>query len=152
MRAWALVALATMLATEASALSCLRPDAARSFNAAAHATEVYHVYLGELTLTETLPNGGSTKATFHGQGLLKHGFSPISDREFTLVSRCAAEWCGSIAPRTTALFFARVTDSGTVVDVAPCENWIFVDPTVETVKTIESCMRGEPCEEGPLFR
>ncbi len=148
----ALIAFAAVFATEASALSCLRPDPARSFNNAANATEVYHVYLGSLTLETPLAKGESAIAVFQGQGLLKTGFASIGERRFSVVSRCAAEWCGALETGTTALFFGRVSEGQTIIDVTPCENWVFANPTQETVTTIEACMRGEPCEEGPLFR
>lgn len=141
-----------MIATEASALSCLRPDAVRSFNNAANATEVYHVYLGELTLAAPLEKGATALAQFTGQGLLKDGFAPIGKRTFSVVSACAAEWCGGLGTQANALLFARVAGGNTVVDVSPCGNWVFENPTQETIQAVEACMRGEPCEEGPLFR
>lgn len=148
----ALISLALLCATEASALSCLRPDAARSFHNAANASDVYYVYLGRLVLSSPLAEGETTTGTFEGKGLTREGFTQIGERSFQLVSRCAAEWCGSIDETTDALFFARKTDDGLAIDVTPCGNWIFTDPTQATIETVESCMQGGPCEEGPLFR
>lgn len=147
-------------ASEASALSCLRPDVARTFSEVAASEDIFVVLLGEFAFdtppsTETgdinAPRGVSFPARFVGQALGAEGFGGAVALDMTVALTCAGPWCGQMAPQgTPTVAFAEQTDAGYVLNVGPCGGRAFPEPEPEDIARIEACMRGEGCDEGAL--
>lgn len=141
-------------AGQASALSCMRPDVARSFHWAAEAEEAYSVFYGRFDFSTPprtrrtppiTPTEHTVSARFSGQVLGIGGFQPTGLSEVTLHFTCLGSWCGSVTPREPMLAFAQRTADGYVVRVDPCFSTIFPDPSPDVIATVEACMRGEDC-------
>ncbi|NBD31025.1 MAG: hypothetical protein GVY31_13430 [Alphaproteobacteria bacterium] len=138
-------------------LSCMPPDAARSFQRTAQSDKSYSALLGTLAFEPVKrppvvglsPDPITVSARFSGLGLGAEGFAPIADREIDLVLTCLASWCGTLEPGTRLLAFARHVDGGYEITVDPCYSQLFIDPAPEIAATVEACMRGDPCEPAP---
>jgi len=151
---------ATLWAGQASALSCVRPDVAQSFQHVAASSDVYVVLLGEFSFNAPLSQGATLNrvdvqlpARFTGQYLGPERFVNGQDLNVTLNFTCAASWCGSMASgEDGTLAFARQTSQGYVLDVGPCGGRVFANATPHQVQRVEACVRGESCEIGNILR
>ena len=149
------LALALLAATQATALTCVRPDPLRSFRDAQAAPESYVVLHGTLEFDPAgMPDGGVSQdpapqpdpvgAAFSGLALGPGGFTrPVQD-SVTLQPTCAGPWCGSIAPGTY-LVFAEVTESGYRVEIGPCGGGAFDEVSETTLARLAACMKGQAC-------
>lgn len=144
------------------ALSCMRPDVARSFAQAEAAEEVYIVVHGGLyfdasRLPETdWDNQAATPPHTHiparlaGDALSAQGFMVAFDEEITLDAQCFGPWCASLQPGARVLvFLERQTDGRYLAAIDPCYSLIFSEPSGAQLGQVESCMRGAGCEPAP---
>lgn len=143
-----------MFATQAGALSCVRPDPIRAFQAASDATEEYLILKGQFTFDITqLPQSEVTSglvlpqpipAQFTGMSLTMDGFTNPIAGPVTVMPVCFGAFCGGLQPGVDIIAFARKQDSTYVVEADPCGGWLFTpDPVTEAALT--ACLRGEPC-------
>ncbi len=149
------LALAMLAATQAAALTCVRPDPIQSFRDAQAASGSYAVLYGTLDFDPArMPEGGFGEApnprpdmvgaAFSGLALGLEGFMrPVQDT-VALQPTCAGPWCGSIAPGTY-LLFAEVTASGYRVEIGPCGGGAFDQVSETTLMQLTACMRGQAC-------
>ncbi|QQA42639.1 hypothetical protein [Pelagovum pacificum] len=152
-----ILATASLLAaTQASALSCLRPDPATAFQRAADASEEYVVLNGTFTFDETAMPGDVTPdgpeappahvpATFSGNYLTADGFVETYEGPLTLAPVCAGPWCGSLDAPADMLAFALLQDGAMTVEISPCYDMVFTDPSREALMKVVSCMQGGDC-------
>jgi hypothetical protein len=149
------LALALLAATEATALTCARPDPLQSFRDAQAAPESYVILYGTLAFDPNgAPPGGFSpnpephpdpvSAAFSGHALGLEGFTQPLEETVTLQPTCAGPWCGSIAPGTY-LLFAEQTSSGIRVEIGPCGGGAFDGVSEETLARLTACLRGEAC-------
>lgn len=142
----------------ASALSCLRPDITRSYNAAAQADERYIVLYGEFFFRESLnPASGiaaptsppaSFVARFVGHYLSTEGFLNVVDIPITIQPECASVWCGRLASDTPSVAFVEMLDDGGYqIDVGPCPQWVFDHTTAQDLEQLKTCINGGTCEQ-----
>lgn len=152
----ALIAASMLIAGQANALSCLRPDPARTFQAAADSTDTYVVLRGSLSFDEKLMpefDGMSwpgelptVPALFQGMALGPDGFTIRYQTELLLQPSCAGPWCGGMYPSDDAIAFARDNGAGVyVIDLGPCPMWVYDTPDAVVVGTITQCMSGGLC-------
>ena len=147
----------TLIASQAAALSCIRPDVARTFQNVAAAEERFVVLFGSFDFPpqrrQPVSNDAEPQqvvATFEDQGLGAAGFVATQPKPVTLQTACAGPWCGGFpTPGQTILAFIEQTDQGDVLTLSACGGLVF---DADTAPIVEACMRGEPCEEGPLRR
>ena len=105
--------LAIMLSVNtALALSCIRPDPARSFTKAAESEDRYVVLLGTFALPDdfTQPDGRTIKQSsavsrFSGRLMTGEGFNEEVSADLTIELSCSGDWCGDIKPDTTYLAY-----------------------------------------------
>jgi len=148
---------ATLIASQAAALSCMQPDPARTFQQVAAAEERYVVFLGTFDFAAPPVQRGrlnaqpqQVTATFQGQGLGAGGFAPTAPVSITLQTSCSGPWCGNFPTRgAEVLTFVEQTDAGYVLTLDACGGLLF-DPSAAPI--VESCIRGEGCEENAVFR
>jgi hypothetical protein len=148
-----------LCASQVSALSCMRPDVARTFQSAATAEESYIVLLGQFSFTAP-PRRGlmdnnaqpvSVPAQFEGSYLGADGFVAAPTLDVTMTFTCAGPWCGSMnGGSEQVLAFVQQTSAGYSLEVGPCQDKVFSEPDSMAVQQVEGCMRGETCEESPL--
>jgi len=140
----------------ALALSCMRPDVARSYQNAAQAEDIYVVVRGRLTFDEgKLPKSDGTAqgpetvtipARFDGKALSKVGFETAFARDITLEVVCFGPWCGGAKSGVPYLAFLEKRGEDYVMVADPCGSWAFSEPSEEQVNQVESCMAGSGCE------
>lgn len=157
-RTLAPAALALLLAGPALALSCMRPDAARTYQQLDAAEERYIAVHGELTFDETklpetdLQDQGSTPestplpARLRGMSLSPEGFTTPFDRPVTLDVRCYGPWCAGVASGTDVLGFVELREGGPVLTLDPCYSVTIPEPDQKMLDQVISCMKGEGCE------
>jgi len=152
MRGLALILL--VLAGQAQALSCMRPDVADSFNRANDIAEPVYILRGVLTFDAALMpkdvvnevrNPDPVPATFEGLGLTHDGFTTRFAGDLVLQPRCAGPWCGSTVPGQEVIVFATDLGDQLVVEIGACGGTVFQDPTPEMDAVLAACLRGEPC-------
>jgi len=151
------LALTLMLsASQASALSCMRPDVADTFKRIEAADARFVVLLGSFEFppqprqpvsNEAQPQ--QVQATFTGKGLGLDGFAPAADLSVTLATSCSGPWCGTFpTPGRDALVFVEQTEAGYLLRLGACGGMMF-GPEIAPI--VEACMRGEGCESGELL-
>jgi len=144
----------TLLASQAAALSCMRPDPVAAFQNALDAPERFYVLYGQIDFDEALLPQGLVNArplpqpiagVYRGDGLTKNGFRPTTLSDVIVQSSCAGPWCGRMAAGADHLMFAKQTDAGLVINVGPCGGAVFAAPTQDMLDQMVQCMRGEAC-------
>lgn len=149
------------LASQAAALSCLRPDVAETFNRVAAAEESYAVFYGFFsTPKQAQPSGNRVsnpqettfQATFVGQSLTLEGFENTAQRQVTVTQTCAGPWCGSLTGGVQTLAFVEVRDGGLHLTVDPCGSLVFPQPSAAMVRQVENCMQGGDCRRSQPLR
>ncbi|MCF2871676.1 hypothetical protein L0664_11420 [Octadecabacter sp. G9-8] len=160
-RVMSLTTAAILCASQVSALSCMRPDAARTFQWASDAEESYVVLMGEFAFDAPNADGSdmnnpqeiSVPARFAGSYLGADGFVGGAALDLMITFTCAGPWCGSLEPNGEEMIaFVQQADSGYVLEIGPCYGNTFSNPRAGAMQQVESCMRGEGCEEGALMR
>lgn len=150
--------LALSLAAPAWALSCVAPDIARDFKRAAASDESYIVVRGDLFLDEdALPGRLDRGATqqrdgleiagwLKGKSLTRDGFTRAFERDVILRVSCIGPWCGSTI-KGPHLAFLRQEAMTWVIDLSPCPGMAYANPTPGQEAKVQSCFRGEACDE-----
>lgn len=149
MKSLVLACMVSLIAGQATALSCMRPDPTASFARASASDDTYYVLYGTLDFdASALPQDVENRArqpdpvpaVFRGNGVSKTGFNLRLDVPVTLQSVCAGPWCGTTQPNTPALIFARVRDDQIVVEIGPCGGQVFLEPSQADLTAMTQCM------------
>ncbi|KAA2312899.1 hypothetical protein DL237_16360 [Pseudooceanicola sediminis] len=156
------LALATLVAGPAQALSCLAPDVARSFDEASTSDARYMVLHGTLDRgTPSLPEQDLTNpdpevqrlpALVRGKALTEDGFSAAVQAQITMELGCTGPWCAALPENGEVLAFIELTNNGPILRLNACGGHLFADPSPEQIALIESCQAdgcpaGEEAEE-----
>ena len=150
-----LVSLLMLLAGQAQALSCMRPDVAWTFEQADEAEELYSIMRGSLSFDESLmPQGydesagtpDKIPAEFSGHFLTQNGFDKPVETPITLAPTCAGPWCGSAAQSDDVIVFVEYVADGFELEVGACPFFMFYNPTPDMERTLVSCAKGGPCK------
>lgn len=154
MRIVSLTIAAWVIASQVSALSCMRSDVAESYDRAASSDNEYVVLWGAFDFdmpqqTSTDPNFPDvlrTIARFNGQYLGASGFTPAPPLVVSMVFNCTGPWCGSLQPGADdILAYVEQTDGGYILTVEACGGTAFVAPNDVDIARVEACMRGPEC-------
>lgn len=148
-----LALLLTLCVTSAQALSCLRTDAVRLFEAARDAEAAFHIVKGRITLLEAAQTPdpaqkkpARTRARLTGTALSGGGFNARYDREITIEAVCLSIWCGSAEGLTEDMIFAVVaTRTGPVLRIDPCATRLVRWTQAEEDRLLR-CYRSGICE------
>ncbi len=155
-----ILALALLgVATQAGALSCIRPDPIQSFQVAAAAEAEYLILKGQFAFdVSLLPQSQVSSgldlpqpvpAQFQGQSLTTDGFTNSVTGPVTIMPVCNGGFCGGLTPGVQVIAFARKQDNIYVVETDPCGAWVFT-PDAVTEAALAACVRGEPCVPMPF--
>ena len=155
-----LAAACAMIAGQAQALSCMRPDPISTFNQVAEAAESYYVLYGTLTFDEdALPptfidrpgaDPAPIPARFNGKGLTRDGFTSDYISPAFLQVDCVANYCGTAQSGVEALYFVRADNSPVVMTAGACGGMIFAEPSQAVLDQLTTCMQGGSCSAQPL--
>jgi hypothetical protein len=143
--------LSALTVTQATALSCLKPDVAEAYQTAATSALSYVVLKGTFAFTpppETDEIKDKTIETkFEGRLLTSAGFTQQVSAPVEVNLRCLSQWCANIQPDTEYIAFVE-NDNGEKLtfDVDPCYGLAFFEPTQEDTKRVENCAQGGACE------
>lgn len=163
MRAIAPLAAALALAaSQATALSCIEPDVRNTYQAAAESTQRFAILLGQVELSRPALIRGDTYienpddvppdsiGQLAGGAIRADGtFSADSIIPVAYSVMCHGPWCGNLESRSTVLAFVRINDDDSLtLDVGPCNDWHFVDPSEEMLEQLSACVQGGACEPG----
>jgi len=142
----------SLAAGQASALSCIRPDVAAAFNYVAEADDSFVVLRGtfdfppsQLPDPAAPPLAKKIQATFKGNLLTAGGFTDEVEAPVTLALTCSGPWCGRISPNTDYIAYVLQLESELILDVGPCYQFAFPNPTDELVARVEQCAAGGDC-------
>lgn len=156
----AATAVMLLAATQAAALTCVRPGPVQSFQMAQDSPDRYIVLYGSLSADPALfpPSDGSltpqlpsildpapVPASFTGHSLTREGFTRDASGPLLLQPTCAGPWCGGPPGRGPLLAFARLTEAGPVIEIDPCRTWVYPLPSLAVLELLAACMRGEAC-------
>ncbi|MGI3163805.1 hypothetical protein [Pseudooceanicola sp. 200-1SW] len=141
------------LATQASALSCLPPDAVASYLRADQAAETYVVLLGDFRfdapslpepdLSNPTPEEHRFPARFEGQALGPEGFTGSYALEMEVTLTCAGPWCAGVPADGAGLAFVEMTETGYDLRLGPCGGQYFATPDPAVTDRIAACHAGD---------
>jgi len=144
-------ALTALTVTQATALSCLKPDVAEAYQTAADSDLSYVVLKGKFAFAP-LPETDEAKdrtveAAFDGRLLTSAGFTQQVTAPVEVNLRCLSAWCASIQPDTEYIaFFENRGGEKLIFDVGPCYGLAFFEPSQEDTKRVENCAQGGACD------
>lgn len=153
----ALIICLSLVGGPAAALSCLRPEVLRSYQEAAAAEEVYVVVSGVLSHdVDSVPEGRNSDspplsfpARLTGAALATDGFTAPFDAEVEVTLSCVSAWCAPPPPQNASvLAFLRKTEAGLLLDMQPCQQWLFEDPEPEDMFALFDCHTSGNCTPG----
>lgn len=151
MKTLILATLGAMIAGQAVALSCMRPDPVATFNRISEDSAPYYVLYGTLEFDASeLPQGVVNKprepapiaAQFRGHGLNRNGFTSRFERGVTLQPVCFGPWCGSEMPGVKSLFFAKLDGDDVIISSDPCGGTTFPEPSRAALDAMTACING----------
>lgn len=169
----AFVAMTLCLNTgTAQALSCLRPNIARTFNDLNSSERNYVMALGVLEQTGARVAKGSkpvpdpdrpeqpvrdigipheVPARFTGQMYGAAGLGAEQSLDVVVVEVCLASWCGSF-PKTAqnVLVFIEQTEVDYRIRSGPCEGDFKLSPSQKELDILQSCLAAGQCSDAHI--
>ncbi len=152
--ATALIFLA--MASQAIALSCLRPNIGRTFNTIATSESIYLMGQGTLTATEKIPDykqgvERQIRANFTGVFYGVTGTSTKRTISVTVDAICFASWCGNF-PKTNkkTVVFLKQSPNGLRLESNPCEGHFKVSPTSKDMRILQECLKNGMCSKAQI--
>lgn len=149
--------LALLCAGPVSALSCIRPDVAYSYQSAAESEDIYVVLLGDFSFRPSRqpamkgddPNAAEpappVPARFSGRYLTASGFGGSFNGTVTIEPVCFGPWCGGFPNQGEGLAFVRKSGDTFTLIMDPCGGNYFPTPSRSDVARVEACHRGDAC-------
>lgn len=151
--------LVTLVASQAAALSCIRPDAVRTYTTLEADEATYYVLYGTLDFDATKQPQGVVNeerdpapiaARFTGNGLSGTGFDRPFTRDVTVQPLCAGPWCGNAPVNVASLMFGKVVGDDIIIEASPCGGTIFPEPSKAVRDSMTACMAGACVSAQPL--
>ncbi len=155
-----LACVLALVASEAAALSCIRPTIADSFARAEEVPEDIYLLKGTLTFderllpeTDMLNDGWKPSpiaAQFRGFALNSVGFTTRYDRTVSLQPLCVGPWCGGAVSGEVAIMFAKVVGPDLVIEAPACGGGIFYNVTPQMEQQAIDCINGDCYASDPV--
>jgi len=144
------------LASQAAALSCIRPNLARSFNGYQQASETYVMGLGVLIAKGVVPEyvrGQPNKIPAWFKGVLLGSVDQSAEQTISVVveTTCLSVWCGGF-PKTDKkmVAFLQKTSTGYRLSSNPCGGSFKVSPTSKEIRVLKKCLKEGKCSEAQI--
>ena len=158
------IAATLFLSSQAHALSCMRPDIAKTMETAKTSDDLYYILVGTFqstpppkTYKPNAPNAPlngigehRVEAWFDGRVLSNNPKydSPVSRMPIDVDVTCGGPWCGS-APRngTEVIAFVKARPGqAMLLSAGPCPDKVYrLDPKKSHIKKLRSCF-DKPCK------
>ena len=139
-------------ASQATALSCLTPDAARTFQEVSASETTYVVLHGSFFFAERPersiddpPRVENFLTQFRGKLLTGRGFTDDVQVPITVNTTCSASWCGTFEPGVPYAAFVEQNTQRLTLFVDPCNTLVFKAPSNEVLDQITACATGGTC-------
>lgn len=151
MKLISLVVAGIMMASQAAALSCMRPDPVQTFDRVSDDPAPYYLLYGTLefdasqqpqAVVNAPTDPSPIPAQFRGHGLTLNGFTSRFDQTVTLQPVCAGSWCGRLEPAVKSLFFAKVQGEDVIITADPCGGTVFPEPQQSDLDAMTACING----------
>ncbi|GHA49016.1 hypothetical protein GCM10008927_12710 [Amylibacter ulvae] len=152
-----------MVAQSAHALSCMRPNIARSFNDFAASDDTYVLGFGKITATQKIvnPNKGkdgtaqhesySVQASFSGRFMGDAGWGDPKTLPVNVQVQCLSVWCGGFpTDDQDAIAYFQKTSTGYVLQMGPCGGHYKASPTLQEQRILKSCFRNKKCSNSQI--
>lgn len=158
---WLAVVLA-LCATQAQALSCLKPDVVRTYKEVDASPDRWGAAVGRLDFDESqLPEAPQSdpnaappqtpvRAQLVGKTLDSDGFTKPFQGNVTLMVQCYGPWCAQPQSGQEYLVFLKREPNRHVAFADPCGTRLFANPSREDLDRITTCFRNGPCAEQGL--
>ena len=153
------ICTALLIAAPLHALSCLPYGLPEALAEIDGSEDGYVAVTGKLSFNKNkLPkpdfeNQGHTpelikiKARLSGKALSRSGFTTPFNTPLTLQVHCLGEWCAGAGQTSNVLVFLKQTNQGYTLDLSPCGDHLFSEPTKKDLKTVQRCYLSEQCSE-----
>lgn len=146
----ALGLLLALVATPASALSCLPRTPVQAFEEAAASEARYSVVKGKLSFrAAAMPEHYDVEAEdkvvtgfFRGEGLNLDGFTTPMAVPVALEVACSGPWCGTLVKGQEYLLFLEKRADGYALEVSACPMFAFPNPDADTLEAMTACING----------
>lgn len=148
--------LALFGAQQAAALSCMRPNLARSFNFYEQSDDKFVIAVGKLTPTDKIPDykqgvSREVAAEFKGGFLGRWGVKDQPPQTVMIKTSCLASWCGAIPERSVdVLAFIKKTPAGLVLETGPCHGEYTENPSKKLIRTLQTCLAKSECSKAEI--
>ncbi|MCP5076108.1 MAG: hypothetical protein GY947_22790 [Rhodobacteraceae bacterium] len=145
-----------LVGSQVQALSCRRPNLARSFNWYQESEDGYQLAVGSISEIDPVSayvtgKPRSTGAVFKGQFFGLAGLGTEKQVPITITTTCLASWCGNFPELDIrSLVFLKASDSGPVLEIPPCPGGIFGHPSPRRIDILLSCLRQGKCSEAQI--
>ncbi|KAB7614652.1 hypothetical protein F9L33_08420 [Amylibacter sp. SFDW26] len=141
------------LASQAAALSCVRPNIGRTFNNVAASKDIYVMGQGTLTATGKIPKYQQSverQITTEFTGVFYGVSGALRERTVlvTVDTICFASWCGSF-PKTDEkmIVFLKKSPSGYRLESNPCDGHFKIAPTIKEIRILQKCLKKGECSK-----
>lgn len=148
-----LVVCFALIGQHASALSCMKPNLAQSFNHYADAEETFVIAKGTIRYTEPVPKykqgkPRSVRAELSGGLLGLSGFGEDQSVPITVKTDCIHVWCGAMPrPNQEIITFLEKTPAGYVMTNGACPGVFQPDPSDREIRIVQSCLKRGACRD-----
>ena len=151
------LAVALLAAGQAAALSCLRPNVARTFNWHQESADRYTLGIGRVIVPGEVPayvegQPREMPARFSGRLMGRRGPGAPVEMPITVRATCIASWCGGFPEGDGALIvYLKATPAGRVLEVGPCPGDL--EPTSPAREAmLQRCLQRGACTEAEIAR
>lgn len=148
-----IVIVASLIGSQASALSCMQADIASSYLGAVASDERYAILVGQITYNrgnyskEELEEGVDIPAQFVGRQLGRNSYSTPLTQDMTVNVGCFGPWCGYVNDSPNMISFVQIRDDGSYHLVgSPCPGSQYPADDPEIWRTLQMCLNGRECE------
>ncbi len=147
----------SVLGAQVQALSCLRPNTAKTFNFHQEAPEKYRLFVGKVKMTGVIPKyvegtPQSAKAVATGRFVGRSGLTKAQSLNVTVQTQCVASWCGGFpsAMDKDVIMYIKQTPKGDVIDIGACPGGFGQVVTDDRVKLLQKCLRKGKCSNADI--
>ncbi len=144
------------LASQAVALSCIRPNVGRTFNTVAASEKTYVMGQGVLIAKGEIPKYQSgvarqILAEFTGVFYSTSGSSTKHTVPVIVDAICYASWCGGFPKEDSGMVvFLEQSSNGYRLESNPCDGNFKMSPTPEDMEILHKCLKKGKCSQAQI--
>lgn len=147
----------SVLGAQVQALSCLRPNTAKTFNFYQEAPDSYRLFVGTVKMTGAIPKyvegkSRTAKAIASGRFVGRSGLTKSHILNVTVQTQCVASWCGGFpgAMDKDVIMYIKQSPKGDVIDIDACPGGFGQVATNARVDLLQKCLRKGKCSNADI--